>query len=139
MEEIKKVLRECIKLVIVVKDRVMQLCWFFNAISSTIEVVVNHTMADFIQTISESVSANSSSGVHTLKIGNYHLSNLQRSLSPLNTATTVFKTLPRHKVAELSSWVSNSNNVVTIASFKRKEIEDDNRDHFTGVPIRPAR
>jgi hypothetical protein len=72
--EIKSVLRQCISLIMVVKDNIMQLCRFFNAISSTIDVVVEHTVNDFIDTIS--------SGASDVQMSNFTLSTLQKSVSP---------------------------------------------------------
>ncbi|KAH1628851.1 hypothetical protein KXX39_004197 [Aspergillus fumigatus] len=125
LTEIKSVLRQCISLVMVVKDNIMQLCRFFKAISSTIDVVVEHTVNDFIETIS--------SGASDVQMSNFTLSVLQKSMIYkyaviLRAYFETLETLPRYqmatKVAELSSWSQNASaNIVSIASAKRKEIE----------------
>ncbi|GIK00972.1 hypothetical protein Aspvir_005002 [Aspergillus viridinutans] len=151
LTEIKSVLRQCISLVMVVKDNIMQLCRFFNAISSTIDIVVEHTVNDFIQTIS--------SGAGDAQLGDFNLSTLQKSMiykyavilrayfETFGDIATMWKELSEeniipglnmidglsvestkgeiaNKVAQLSSWAQNASaNIVTIASEKRKEIE----------------
>ncbi|KAF4255248.1 hypothetical protein CNMCM8812_001399 [Aspergillus fumigatus] len=151
LTEIKSVLRQCISLVMVVKDNIMQLCRFFKAISSTIDVVVEHTVNDFIETIS--------SGASDVQMSNFTLSVLQKSMiykyavilrayfETFGDIATMWKELSEEniipglkmidglsveltkdqmatKVAELSSWSQNASaNIVSIASAKRKEIE----------------
>ncbi|KAH2534612.1 hypothetical protein KXW97_007790 [Aspergillus fumigatus] len=151
LTEIKSVLRQCISLVMVVKDNIMQLCRFFRAISSTIDVVVEHTVNDFIETIS--------SGASDVQMSNFTLSVLQKSMiykyavilrayfETFGDIATMWKELSEEniipglkmidglsveltkdqmatKVAELSSWSQNASaNIVSIASAKRKEIE----------------
>lgn len=135
----------------VVKDNIMQLCRFFKAISSTIDVVVEHTVNDFIETIS--------SGASDVQMSNFTLSVLQKSMiykyavilrayfETFGDIATMWKELSEEniipglkmidglsveltkdqmatKVAELSSWSQNASaNIVSIASAKRKEIE----------------
>lgn len=65
----------------VVKDSIMQLCRFFKAISSTIDVVVEHTVNDFIETIS--------SGASDVQMSNFTLSVLQKSVSPKDESATL--------------------------------------------------
>ncbi|KAH2363035.1 hypothetical protein KXV98_004325 [Aspergillus fumigatus] len=151
LTEIKSVLSQCISLVMVVKDNIMQLCRFFRAISSTIDVVVEHTVNDFIETIS--------SGASDVQMSNFTLSVLQKSMiykyavilrayfETFGDIATMWKELSEEniipglkmidglsveltkdqmatKVAELSSWSQNASaNIVSIASAKRKEIE----------------
>ncbi|KAK9659654.1 hypothetical protein V6Z96_001341 [Aspergillus fumigatus] len=151
LTEIKSVLRQCISLVMGVKDNIMQLCRFFRAISSTIDVVVEHTVNDFIETIS--------SGASDVQTSNFTLSVLQKSMiykyavilrayfETFGDIATMWKELSEEniipglkmidglsveltkdqmatKVAELSSWSQNASaNIVSIASAKRKEIE----------------
>ncbi|KAH1731627.1 hypothetical protein V6000_006199 [Aspergillus fumigatus] len=151
LTEIKSVLRQCISLVMVVKDNIMQLCRFFKAISSTNDVVVEHTVNDFIETIS--------SGASDVQMSNFTLSVLQKSMiykyavilrayfETFGDIATMWKELSEEniipglkmidglsveltkdqmatKVAELSSWSQNASaNIVSIASAKRKEIE----------------
>ncbi|KAH1510359.1 hypothetical protein KXX29_004674 [Aspergillus fumigatus] len=151
LTEIKSVLRQCISLVMGVKDNIMQLCRFFRAISSTIDVVVEHTVDDFIETIS--------SGASDVQTSNFTLSVLQKSMiykyavilrayfETFGDIATMWKELSEEniipglkmidglsveltkdqmatKVAELSSWSQNASaNIVSIASAKRKEIE----------------
>ncbi|GFF59266.1 hypothetical protein IFM51744_09854 [Aspergillus udagawae] len=151
LTEIKSVLRQCISLIMVVKDNIMQLCRFFNAISSTIDVVVEHTVNDFINTIS--------SGASDVQMSNFTLSTLQKSMiykyavilrayfETFGDIATMWKELSEeniipglrlidglsvesskdeitNKVAQLSSWAQNASaNIVSIASAKRKEIE----------------
>ncbi|KAH3005860.1 hypothetical protein KXW60_004413 [Aspergillus fumigatus] len=151
LTEIKSVLRQCISLVMVVKDNIMQLCRFFKAISSTIDVVVEHTVNDFIETIS--------SGASDVQMSNFTLSVLQKSMiykyavilrayfETFGDIATMWKELSEEniipglkmidglsveltkdqmatKVAELSSWSQNASaNIVSIASAKRKEME----------------
>ncbi|KAH3298599.1 hypothetical protein KXW39_008369 [Aspergillus fumigatus] len=141
----------CISLVMGVKDNIMQLCRFFRAISSTIDVVVEHTVNDFIETIS--------SGASDVQMSNFTLSVLQKSMiykyavilrayfETFGDIATMWKELSEEniipglkmidglsveltkdqmatKVAELSSWSQNASaNIVSIASAKRKEIE----------------
>lgn len=59
----------------------MQLCRFFRAISSTIDVVVEHTVNDFIETIS--------SGASDVQMSNFTLSVLQKSVSPKDASATL--------------------------------------------------
>ncbi|EAW24615.1 uncharacterized protein NFIA_041930 [Aspergillus fischeri NRRL 181] len=151
LTEIKSVLRQCISLIMVVKDNIMQLCRFFNAISSTIDVVVEHTVNDFIDT--------SSSGASDVQMSNFTLSTLQKSMiykyavilrayfETFGDIATMWNELSEeniipglkmidglsvestkdeiaNKVAQLSSWAQNASaNIVSIASAKRKEIE----------------
>lgn len=59
----------------------MQLCRFFRAISSTIDVVVEHTVNDFIETIN--------SGASDVQMSNFTLSVLQKSVSPKDESVTL--------------------------------------------------
>jgi hypothetical protein len=58
----------------------MNLCRFFKAISATIEAVVSYTVAPFLEQVANLVSSDGS-GVSNLKVGNYTLTDLQRSVS----------------------------------------------------------
>ncbi|KAH1562623.1 hypothetical protein KXX17_004495 [Aspergillus fumigatus] len=151
----------CISLVMGVKDNIMQLCRFFRAISSTIDVVVEHTVNDFIETIS--------SGASDVQMSNFTLSVLQKSMiykyavilrayfETFGDIATMWKELSEEniipglkmidglsveltkdqmatKVAELSSWSQNASaNIVSIASAKRKEIEGGMEDRVEDI------
>ncbi|GAB1312821.1 hypothetical protein MFIFM68171_03031 [Madurella fahalii] len=79
LEEIKKVPIECIKLIVQLKQQIMNLCRFFAALNSSIEAVAKYTAASFIEQIK--------GGDGGKRVGNYTLTDLTRTLIYRNVIT----------------------------------------------------
>ncbi|KAF8803263.1 hypothetical protein BYT27DRAFT_7195858 [Phlegmacium glaucopus] len=79
LEEIKRILVECIKLIVHLKAQIQNLVRFFQAISSTIKVVVRLHVNPFLQTIEMSVAADGTDPSRHLVVGNYTLADYQRT------------------------------------------------------------
>ncbi|KAF3215857.1 hypothetical protein TWF679_003697 [Orbilia oligospora] len=74
--EIKKVLVECIKLIIILKSQIVKLVRFFKAISQSIQVVVKNCVSPFIDDIAAITNGHS---MALYKIGPYTYTDIQRS------------------------------------------------------------
>jgi hypothetical protein len=75
-EEIKKILIQCIELMVQLKQQIMNLCQFFSAVSGAIEAVTKYTVTPFIDQVSAAVA-----GDEGKKVGNYTLTDLTRTVS----------------------------------------------------------
>jgi hypothetical protein len=80
LTEIKEILQSCIKLIVNVKQQIMNLCSFFRAISAFIEAIVSYSVQPFLQQIAADVSTDGKSDMKILKIGGYTFTDLQRSM-----------------------------------------------------------
>ncbi|KAF5671095.1 hypothetical protein FCIRC_8785 [Fusarium circinatum] len=81
LDEIKIVLRQCIKLIINVKSQITNLVRFFGAITTTIDVVVSKTVTKFLKTVSIAVSSDPVAlEKGKIKVGNYSLLDAERTM-----------------------------------------------------------
>ncbi|KAF8174179.1 hypothetical protein K438DRAFT_2023232 [Mycena galopus ATCC 62051] len=80
LEEIKRILVECIKLIVHLKAQIQNLVRFFQAISSTLKVVVRLHVNPFLQTIQMSVATDVTGPDKDLVVGNYTLTDYQRTM-----------------------------------------------------------
>ncbi|KAF9552933.1 hypothetical protein CPC08DRAFT_673678, partial [Agrocybe pediades] len=79
LTEIKAILIECIKLIIHLKQQITNLVRFFKAMSSIVDVCVKFHVEPFLDTIKQLVAADGTDPNQDLKIGNYTLTDYQRS------------------------------------------------------------
>ncbi|KAK3505269.1 hypothetical protein B0T13DRAFT_485904 [Neurospora crassa] len=79
LAEIKRVLIECIKLIINLKEQVTNLVRFFKAMESLVEMCIRFHVDPFLETVNLIVAADGTDPYKDLKIGNYTYTDFQRS------------------------------------------------------------
>ncbi|KAJ4380921.1 hypothetical protein N0V85_008717 [Neurospora sp. IMI 360204] len=77
--EIKRVLIECIKLIINLKQQVTNLVRFFKAMEALVEMCIKFQVEPFLQTVNAIVAADGTDPNKDLKIGDYTYTDFQRS------------------------------------------------------------
>ncbi|KAK3321875.1 hypothetical protein B0H66DRAFT_581333 [Apodospora peruviana] len=79
LDEIKRILIECIKLIIILKQQVSNLVRFFKAMVSAVDICVKSYVEPFLETV-KAIGANDGNDPYEkLKIGDITLTDLQRS------------------------------------------------------------
>ncbi|KAK1777277.1 hypothetical protein QBC45DRAFT_417155 [Copromyces sp. CBS 386.78] len=79
LAEIKRVLIECIKLIINLKQQVTNLVRFFKAMEALVEMCIRFHVEPFLETVKMIVAADGTDPYKDLKIGNYTYTDFQRS------------------------------------------------------------
>ena len=78
--DIKAVLVQCIVLAVNLKAQIINLVRFFNAIATIVEFVLNKQVKPFVTTMN-AITGNGADPNSDFKIGQYTLTDLQRSVS----------------------------------------------------------
>ncbi|KAK0660478.1 hypothetical protein QBC41DRAFT_383707 [Cercophora samala] len=79
LAEVKRILIECIKLVINLKQQITNLVRFFKALTSLIDMCVQLQVDPFLDTIKAIVAADGTDPNKDLRIGDYTMTDFQRS------------------------------------------------------------
>ncbi|KAK3938884.1 hypothetical protein QBC46DRAFT_343143 [Diplogelasinospora grovesii] len=79
LAEIKRILIECIKLIINLKQQITNLVRFFKAMASVVEMCVKFHVEPFLDTVKAIVAADGTDPHKELKIGDFTFTDFQRS------------------------------------------------------------
>ncbi|KAK3371115.1 hypothetical protein B0T24DRAFT_667835 [Lasiosphaeria ovina] len=85
--EINRILIKCIKLIINLKQQITNLVRFFKALASMVELCVKFHVKPFLETIKAIVAADCTDPYKDLRIGEYTLTDFQRSQVFVATVT----------------------------------------------------
>ena len=81
LEESKTILLQCIGLIIQLKARIVDLVEFFDKLATVIKTVTTNLVSGWLQTVKNAVDPNAGANQGVIKVGQYSLESVERSVS----------------------------------------------------------
>lgn len=90
LEESKKILLQCLGLIVELKARIVDLVNFFDMLSTVVKTVSTKLVSQWLETVKIAVTGNANAGsVAVIKVGNYSLESTERTVSLPGVATRI--------------------------------------------------